>query len=1094
MDPDEDINRDEMVVHSNTSNHHGSSSRHHGRREHNHYTSAEVAMPNSSRRLANRRARGRKTTDGDIIASAEELLDRRNNKSKDREKSSSSASLRSDRKKSSSERAAATSTKERKSSRRSSSSGQHNHRSQHHSHYDSGRDSGRESDTKYMHQSRRSSSEEVRNNERSRHGSSSRGGEKNRREKDRGRAAVGDSEVTRKSGGKVNKRRESAEKSKEPTEGAEIKEEIMGKLRDYADIEEDSFEDIDGVDELTDHERDYADIDEYSQIEEDDLNDMDQKVGGSFDEYDDIDGIDELDGGDAGSIEQADYYHATYYDEGEGTVITDRYGEDDSDLEDIRRDDHMEEESFGGMKSVASVKRSNSPELNPCLNAELAEGEKEETITSGISQDPPTAQELTRAHSESQTTALDHGQNDPNEEEGSMYRNDLEIGAPPSPRGPERNDRRSNNAVRGGGYTNYQLDDVGMEQYRQMKEGDALAIPLPVGEEQLQITDRVSNMSVRRQADPPEMNRGCDVPAPHADPSYRRGPRVRSSKSNPKKDPDSTTKQEKKKPEIKGILRKKNSAPPPIAYFGKAVSPPPGENDSDEGSSTSNGSNPSITEEKSVRTINDHDEKSVGTAAKGGLRSGRFAAINAAAAKVERGEESSGDDSLENEHDEDADYKASDDEIEEENTLPTLGTNDNGKFDRSKTHFLRTSDLGLTQDTIFAEQFMDNPNSKPEPHYHHPTPHPPPGVQFHIDENWIAVDDGHGGHSPIAPQAVDALVAMGYRTAADPVMWTPTSKTRKYMTEKGLRFDDIPIPGPLEEGDGGPGDSTCLVWSGKFAHKKYHGSDLPAIRSQGIVNMSAEELVDLLMDSNRVNEYNKSSIGRDDELVLSDGTNLDTCPFSGRRKKRLTGVVMENARIVDGVAIVDSTSDDERSETEHEEIVEEFDDSGVKSVRTISTFGKERRVSEFVGVTKLVRSTNKPPFVKKKLEFVTLLHCRALTDDQGGNGYIIVGRAVTPAEDAEKDGKKVMRSEILLNVHIIRRLRSKKKSSSNKGKSRNVEISTSGKSASKSDLANRCLMINVNHLKSPMIPNMLAKKVGLSAAVNFLTDIRGLTE
>ena len=151
-------------------------------------------------------------------------------------------------------------------------------------------------------------------------------------------------------------------------------------------------------------------------------------------------------------------------------------------------------------------------------------------------------------------------------------------------------------------------------------------------------------------------------------------------------------------------------------------------------------------------------------------------------------------------------------------------------------------------------------------------------------------------------------------------------------------------------------------------------------------------------------------------------------------------------------------------------------------------------MSEFVGVTKLVRSTNKPPFVKKKLEFVTLLHCRALTDDQGGNGYIIVGRAVTPAEDAEKDGKKVMRSEILLNVHIIRRLRAKKKSSSNKGKSRNVEISTSGKSASKSDLANRCLMINVNHLKSPMIPNMLAKKVGLSAAVNFLTDIRGLTE
>lgn len=81
------------------------------------------------------------------------------------------------------------------------------------------------------------------------------------------------------------------------------------------------------------------------------------------------------------------------------------------------------------------------------------------------------------------------------------------------------------------------------------------------------------------------------------------------------------------------------------------------------------------------------------------------------------------------------------------------------------------------------------------------------------------MDDGKGSHSPIAPQSCDALVAMGYRAACDPMMWTPTAKTRKYMTEKGLRFDDIPIPGPLDEGEGGPGDSTCLVWSGKFAHK-----------------------------------------------------------------------------------------------------------------------------------------------------------------------------------------------------------------------------------------------------------------------------------
>lgn len=55
------------------------------------------------------------------------------------------------------------------------------------------------------------------------------------------------------------------------------------------------------------------------------------------------------------------------------------------------------------------------------------------------------------------------------------------------------------------------------------------------------------------------------------------------------------------------------------------------------------------------------------------------------------------------------------------------------------------------------------------------------------------------------------------------MMWTPTSKTRKYMTEKELRFDDIPIPGSVDEGVGGPDDGDCLVWSGKFPHKVSSG-------------------------------------------------------------------------------------------------------------------------------------------------------------------------------------------------------------------------------------------------------------------------------
>jgi hypothetical protein len=332
-------------------------------------------------------------------------------------------------------------------------------------------------------------------------------------------------------------------------------------------------------------------------------------------------------------------------------------------------------------------------------------------------------------------------------------------------------------------------------------------------------------------------------------------------------------------------------------------------------------------------------------------------------------------------------------------------------------------------------------------------------------------------------------------------MWTPISKTRKYMTEKGLRFDDVPIPGPSDDGVGAPGDTaSCLLWTGKFSHK-YHGHEQPAVRSQAVVNMSPEDLVDLLMDSSRVSEYNKCNIGRNDEVVLSDGKNLDSCPFSGQRKKKLTGVVMRGAKVVNGTAVFDSETDDEM-ETDDEQdqtFVDTFDEDGTlkSSVCTSSSLKRRApRQSQFVGVTKLVRTRNRPPLVRRVLEFFTLLHCRELTDDQGGHGYIIVARGVTPGSIDVEGSKRVMHSEILLNVHIIRRLRNNAKGSSRKEKGRgrggSRSVCTSGKMASKSDLSNRCLMINVHHMKSPMVPNMLAKKVGLSAASNFVIDIRAV--
>ena len=128
--------------------------------------------------------------------------------------------------------------------------------------------------------------------------------------------------------------------------------------------------------------------------------------------------------------------------------------------------------------------------------------------------------------------------------------------------------------------------------------------------------------------------------------------------------------------------------------------------------------------------------------------------------------------------------------------------------------------------------------------------------------------------------------------------------------------------------------------------------------------------------------------------------------------------------------------------------------------------------------------------IKKTLQFTSLLHCRELSDEQGGNGYIIVARAITPADDVNRKEKGVMRSEVLLNVHIIRRLTGKNTSSSSISSGKSVSSSNSGRVASKKELANRCLMITVSHVKSPLIPKILNKRVGLSAAANFMSDIR----
>jgi hypothetical protein len=312
------------------------------------------------------------------------------------------------------------------------------------------------------------------------------------------------------------------------------------------------------------------------------------------------------------------------------------------------------------------------------------------------------------------------------------------------------------------------------------------------------------------------------------------------------------------------------------------------------------------------------------------------------------------------------------------------------KFLRRKSSFLRVADLDMD-----ATSCSTLNSDEAYPNFHHPAVDPPPGVAHDPKEKWIALNDGDGSHAPIAPAAVERLAHFGLTTSMNHSMWNPDNKTDKALKKsqcpewmKGT-FKPGCVRLPLRET---PEHGEVFIWSGNFKHGLY-GSDLPAIRAAGIVNMSAKALMDLLVDSSRVKEYNKLSLGRDDLVTFQE------------------------------------------------------------SMESEGPFG--------CSITKVMKSVTKPPLIRKTLVFVSILHAKHLID---GSGYLVVTRAVHHPE--EEGLSNVIKSEILMGVNLIRKIEGAEDS--------------------------RCLMINVNHIRSPMIPMMIAKRIGVSAAVGFVNDIRAV--
>ena len=280
-------------------------------------------------------------------------------------------------------------------------------------------------------------------------------------------------------------------------------------------------------------------------------------------------------------------------------------------------------------------------------------------------------------------------------------------------------------------------------------------------------------------------------------------------------------------------------------------------------------------------------------------------------------------------------------------------------------------------------------------HVHKPSSTPPlSSIEFDENESWVALDNGKG-MAPLAEAAIQALVKTGLDASMEKAMWTanaPTAKLLKAGLWDSMIFmscdEGRPVTVPHARGSKDAND--VLVWTGEWGHKHY-GHDIPAVRCEAVVNLSPRALVDLLVDSTRVKEYNKMSVGRDDILTLRN---------------------------------------------------------------------------EATRVTKIIVGRSKPPMLGKTLVLKSLLHMEELPGGGERSGYVIVSRAISLADDVDAPvDPKILYSEMLMGMNIIRAIEGE---------------------------PGRCVLINLNHLRSPMIPVMLAKRLALGAAVNFINDIRAL--
>lgn len=114
--------------------------------------------------------------------------------------------------------------------------------------------------------------------------------------------------------------------------------------------------------------------------------------------------------------------------------------------------------------------------------------------------------------------------------------------------------------------------------------------------------------------------------------------------------------------------------------------------------------------------------------------------------------------------------------------------------------------------------------------------------------------------------AVETLTKSGLQLCKNPsdenVEWTPHPSAARLLEEHNNDKDAI-----LKDGN-------VLVYVGKIQKENVVGAGLPMIKTESIVPLHAQDMANLLMDSEKVKIYNKMSLGRTDVKKIDPFTKI----------------------------------------------------------------------------------------------------------------------------------------------------------------------------------------------------------------------------